>query len=253
MADDQHGTGADNSGAGGSESRSGDDAPNYVTTEQLDEKLNKALSGRLDRFSKSLSGDLSKRDEALLAKFVEMIKQPPDSDDTEEDEDDASSSAAGGDGQQATDIERAIKKERERNKRAAKKFQDELEALKRERDEAKQANLEERRRSKARDALEAAGIASDRVKHALAFIGSSIRYDEDGELRFYDPETGDDHSLRDGVAQWAKTDDAKIFLPPKGAMGSGDRPRGGTPAGTNNDNPHARMRRAIGMRILRGG
>jgi hypothetical protein len=64
-----------------------------------------------------------------------------------------------------------------------------------------------------------------RVKGAIAMLFSDgkVRRDEDGRAVFAESED----SLIDlatGIKAWAKTDDAKIFLPPAGTRGSGGGP-----------------------------
>lgn len=42
----------------------------------------------------------------------------------------------------------------------------------------------------------------------------------------------DDYSLQDGIKQWVKTEDAKLFMAPKGAAGSGQKGSVTAPNGT---------------------
>ena len=72
-----------------------------------------------------------------------------------------------------------------------------------------------------------------RVKAATAVLLSEnrVRYDEDGQIVFAESEDSV-LDLATGIKAWVKLDDNKIFLPPTGARGSGDRPGQGPKSGT---------------------
>jgi len=87
------------------------------------------------------------------------------------------------------------------------------------------------------DLLAAAGVEGSRFKGAYALLQQEGRIkhrdDDSGEMVFVD-DTGAEVDLQVGLSQWVKTDDAKMYLPPTGATGSGSRPAtrqaGGPPA-----------------------
>lgn len=83
------------------------------------------------------------------------------------------------------------------------------------------------------DALAGHGIDGSRAKHAVGYLVDAakvVRLADDGEaILFKDPDGGD-LDLNTGLKGWIKTDDGKLYVPPRGAHGSGDRPAG-TPAG----------------------
>ena len=86
-------------------------------------------------------------------------------------------------------------------------------------------------RERAVQELSKAGL-SDPVRASLAMraaIESKLGHDDDtGEPVYHENE----HSVVDlatGIRAWMKTEEAKIFLPPTGARGSGDRPGQGGP------------------------
>jgi hypothetical protein len=90
-------------------------------------------------------------------------------------------------------------------------------------------------KQRAVEELGKAGL-TDPVRASLALraaIEAKLGHDEEtGEPVYYENE----HSVVDlatGIRAWMKTDEAKIFLPPTGARGSGDRPGQGGPRSTN--------------------
>jgi hypothetical protein len=82
------------------------------------------------------------------------------------------------------------------------------------------------------DALASHGIDGARAKHAVGFLVDAqklVRLAEDGEsILFKDADSGD-VDLATGLKAWVKTEDGKLYKPPSGAAGSGDRPFGGAP------------------------
>jgi hypothetical protein len=73
------------------------------------------------------------------------------------------------------------------------------------------------------DILVKNGIDPKHVKPASAFLKQEkgIRYDEDGNIKM--KMDFDEIDLHEAVKSWAKTDEAKLFMSPKGAVGSGQR------------------------------
>jgi hypothetical protein len=80
-------------------------------------------------------------------------------------------------------------------------------------------------RQRVADELVKAGVDPSRTKHALALLVDSekrVRFDEDGEMIFRDTDN-QDVDFSTGLRSWSKSDDAKVFMPARGATGSGDR------------------------------
>lgn len=79
-----------------------------------------------------------------------------------------------------------------------------------------------------REALREHGITDARFKAAYALLQQDglLRYaaDDSDDIVFADV-TGE-LDYRTGLATWAKSDDAKLFLPPSGTQGAGTRPKG---------------------------
>lgn len=132
-----------------------------------------------------------------------------------------------------------------------------LQALREELDAEKSKNKEEREErlaleatrrqerleSAARDALLAAGVPADRIRHAMAFVKSEGLLAYTGENESAQPGfKGKDKykqdavlSMADGVAGWLRTDDGKTYLPPKGARGDGQTNTGAETAPRTED------------------
>lgn len=95
-----------------------------------------------------------------------------------------------------------------------------------ERKAEKAAARDAKLRAQVLESLTEMGIDGARAKHALHYLvdgEKSVRYqnDESNTIVFRDGE--DDIDLKTGLTNWAKTEDGKLYLPPRGAGGSGGR------------------------------
>lgn len=231
-----------NAGSPGTSAGQGEgDAPKYVTAEDFDKKLNAAISGRLKDFEKkqekAFADFASKLDpDALVSKITESLK--------------TTSNANANDAGKGPDF----KIEDHPSFRGQQKKIDEqaklLEQIKAERDAEKARTRDTTLRQKLTEGLASAGVPADRVKHAVGFlvdVDKRVRYADDGdELVFRD----NDNTVVDfnsGLKAWAKSDDAKIYLPPRGTAGSGDRPGGKSPNSQGNGAPD---REELGQRLM---
>ncbi|HEU4728395.1 MAG TPA: hypothetical protein VFT22_10910 [Kofleriaceae bacterium] len=70
------------------------------------------------------------------------------------------------------------------------------------------------------------GIRAHKAIGDLVHVSKLVKYESDDsdEIVFVDKDG--DIDLDTGIKSWSKTEDAKIYLPPRGASGSGDRPGG---------------------------
>jgi hypothetical protein len=72
------------------------------------------------------------------------------------------------------------------------------------------------------------GIDATRAPHALGYVLDAKKLakyagdDDDASITFRDAD-GSEVDLDTGLDGWVKSDDAKIYLPPRGSAGSGDR------------------------------
>jgi len=103
------------------------------------------------------------------------------------------------------------------------------------RDAEKKARTELNLRQALRKELGKNGITAEEAAEAAELFlydgKKRIGYSEDGETLVYkDPEKGE-LPLTQGLSSWIKTPEAKLYLPPVGASGSGEKPgqRAGLP------------------------
>ncbi len=200
---------------------------------------NRGLTKRFKKFEKSLLGTietvLNKRDEALLAKLAPP-SEPPKEPKPNEPVPSADPVIAG--------------------------LQQQVEELKADnaRKDAIAASEREQRRSSAlrqhlAHALVKGGMDAGRARHAVGFlvdVEKRVKYaaDETDELVFVD---GDEElELAAGLKAWLKSDDAKLYLPPRGVAGSGDRGGGSTRPQTPGQPDRAAVSNAL-LRVMDGG
>ena len=84
------------------------------------------------------------------------------------------------------------------------------------------------------------GVDPRHLKHAMAFLTleGGVRMDEDGSVKM---KLGAlDYELNDAVKSWVKTEDAKLYLAPKGAAGSGQKG-----SVNSNQNPSGQMTKEV--------
>lgn len=264
MPDELQGNGApeapQGNGAQNPQGDSNDDAPKYVTKEELVQVVNQVFTSR----DKAKDKQRAKRDEALVNTIIERLQPKPNDDDGDEDDgdDDSPTPPAAGSGkptkpttpaespdplaamkaQWAKDQRKAEKRLRELEAKTAKAEQEAAAAKKRERDASLQTAVTDR--------LSALGIEGRRAKMAfghLAKVEGRIYFDEDDEIVFRD-EHGAEVPLADGLSEWAKSEDAELFMAPTGARGSGDRPRGKPPSTTKD--PREKARETIARHLI---
>jgi hypothetical protein len=204
VADEPNGNGADNPNGK-------DDTAKYVTPEQL----NKAITAHLSRFEKNLS----QRDDALLKKIDERFatNKPaqPEGDDPE-----GKAAKEGGD-----DKDDQVEKLKRKFDREMADMRKRLEKADTDRELERKKSLDTALRQTLAENLLAAGVDATRQKHALGYLVDATRsvyYNDDGKIVFRGVD-GLEHDLNDGLSAWVTSDDAKIYLPPRGATGSGDR------------------------------
>lgn len=211
-----------------------------LTKEEQAEMVTGAVRSQLDKSNKKLA-------ESLLKEVGDSVKKTLD----EYEELRTTQSGDAGDdeqtGHQAPSIDehptvRGLKKQ--------------MDDLKRQADEARaQAQSE---RNKQRDValrqslaeqLTKSGVDPKYVRQAVGILVDAdkrVRYSEDGDQLTFRDADGSEVDLGTGLKGWVKSDDAKIFLPPRGASGSGDR-LGGKPVvpATAGQQPKGQVGRAI--------
>lgn len=81
-----------------------------------------------------------------------------------------------------------------------------------------------------RESFLAYGIDPNYIEHALAYVNyKGLVYDEEGSFKMNVNQIS--YDLQDGAKLWAKQDDARLYLTPKNASGSGHQ--GNVSAGQN--------------------
>lgn len=196
-----------------------DESPNFVTEDQL----NKAITARFKSFEQKVEktfgesfttfgGKIKEELASLLAPKPEPPKEPEKKKDAQ-----APSTPH-------PDLRR---------------FEEQIAALTKQADEARSERDTERAktrdttlRQRLTDALATAGIDGVRARHAVGLLVDSekrVRWSEEGDAVLFRRAEDDDVDLGEGLKHWLKTDDAKLYLPPRGATGSGDRPGAATP------------------------
>ena len=218
------------------------DAPKYVTEEQLDgllttrfraseqrveKTITQTVAQSLDGFMGKLKGDLAS---LFPAPKPEPKPEPP-------------------------------KKEKESPGVAdleLKKLQDQIATLTEQAEQARSERDSERAkvrdstlRQKLGEALAAAGIDGLRARHAIGMLVDAekrVRWLDESDAIVFRAGDRDEVDLESGVRAWLKSDDAKLYLPPKGTQGSGDRPVGAPPTPTAPTGQPDRKAAAEGLR-----
>lgn len=182
-------------------------APKYVTEEQL----NRAITARFADFQKKSEKGMAEAFGKFEALLTEKLSAAPVQ--TPKDEPKGESPEVAGLKKQLADMQTSIK--------AA---NDKAEA---ERAKARDTSL----RQKLQDSLVANGVDAKNTRAAIALLVDGDKRvswnDDSDELVFRDS----DNQLVDlatGLKSWAKSDDAKIYLSPRGSVGSGSAPGSGS-------------------------
>ena len=175
--------------------------------------VNSALTGRLKTFEKQLGEKIEGTLGSILDKKLEAFKPPPP---------DEGGGTGGGSKNKDNVALSTFQKQLEAQK-------SELEMIRAERDTERKKNRDVSLRTKSAEGLNKIGITDPfMAKVALAHLR------EEGRIQLESDESdnlvwNDDSgpvSFEVGLRAWAKTDEAKRFLPASGAKGSGSRPGG---------------------------
>lgn len=163
--------------------------------------VNAAITQRLSQYDQKLEDTLSSQLEQIMSK----TQASASNDDTPAEDD-------------AVQAMRARLKEMEAL----------LAAEKQERDKERHLRSVNEERAALKDVLQAEGVPSDRLKAAVAVLYTEdqrIGRDDHGNIQFLTQEEGyvDRASLKEGVAKFLKTDEGKIYLPPRDVSGSGNK------------------------------
>ncbi len=217
MSDQSQGTGAP-------EAPQGDDAPKYVTEEQL----NKAITARFTEYTKRSSAVLDDKFGGFEKKILEALPKPP-----------ADGSAPPGDAAAKSvldhpEVKGMAKKIAELEERARKAEERTLAEERRSKDLALKQNVTE--------ALTGANVKDPvRARHAASFLirEGLAKWNETGDALVF-VESDGEVDFATGFKGWLKSDDAKLYLPSPDASASQSRPQqqrvsptGGAPQNTD--------------------
>jgi hypothetical protein len=209
--------------------------PKYVTEEQLEKLLSTRLRSVEGKVEKTIAQSLDTFSGKLKTDLAALVPAPPPA------------AGAKPDKKEGADPE-------------LKKLQDQIASLTKQADDARserdteRANARDARlRQRVGEALGTVGIDGLRARHAVGLlcdVEKRVRWTDDGDAILFRTSERDDADLEGGVRAWVKTDDAKLYLPPKGSQGSGDRPGAAPPAASSSGPPDRRavaegLRRAL--------
>ena len=162
----------------------------------------------------------------------------------------------GGD-QTAQSVEAAVAKARAKDDARIRELEAKAAAAEQARAESEHTRLQQEERTALSQALSEAGIEGVRVKHALSYLKDEkkIGRNEKGEVCYKMVRAYGDElvTLKDGLAEWLKTEDGKSFLPPRGVGGSGAQAgkaagKGGNSAQGKAEAANAKLFAALGYK-----
>lgn len=232
MADPSQGTGSQSQQGTG-------DEPKYVTEEQL----NRAITARLSEFSSKFKKDIGE----TISKSIDGIA--PNLDKLLDEKLQALKPATDGKGKEpdpkAIDIEnhptvKGLLKRLDESEKRTKSIEGERDT---ERARARDVDL----RKRLSDLLAAKGIPADRLTHVVGYLVDAqkrVRWNDDFSDVVFREKDGD-VDLETGASGWLKGDEAKIYLPPRGTSGSGDRGGGKRPAGQQQGHQRGALGQAL--------
>lgn len=198
----------------------GDEAPKFVTEEQLNKAITARFKGLEDKVQKSFGDSFSAFTEKLRTEIAALVKTPEAKPEGEKKKDGDTPGAEGPE----------LRSLKEQVARLTKLADDARSERDTERTKSRDASL----RQTLADALAHAGIEGVRARHAIGLLVDSekrVRYADQGDAVVFRRSEHEEAPLDEGLGEWLKSDDAKLYLPPRHAGGSGDRP-GGTPPRT---------------------
>jgi phosphatidate phosphatase PAH1 len=234
---------ADPQGYGAPQAPQGTAAPEaaqQTSAVSLDD-VNRAITARFRDFDKKIETRLGEQFSSFETKLTEMLAAKP----------------AEAEGKPAADAKAQSVDEHP----AVKSLQKQLAEIKNKNAEIERLRAEEAQkgrdlamRGKLTEALASHGIEGTRAKGALALLVDSdkrVSVDADGTIVFRDG-NGDALDLQTGLKSWAASEDAKLYLPPRGAAGSGDTGRTtNTGAPRNAQDPKTALDQLIAQRFFR--
>jgi len=214
---------------------SDDSPPKFVTEEQL----NRAITARFKSFEKTLGttlGEFKTGFEAFQAQIAEAIKpkhdppkEPPKSKDAPP---------------AVTETPEFIETQKQLRALQAK-----YDAAEKKAAEAETKRRDALLRQSVDEALVKAGVDAKLVRQARGYLVDSLKatcFSEDGDLVVMVGSDGEEVELSVGLKSFLKSDEGKLYLPPRGTAGSGERGGGIAPR----TDPNAVTKESIGNALL---
>lgn len=193
------------------------------------EEMNRAITARLREYQKKSEAGFAKLLDDFAGKLKEQLTPPQAAPATPA----AAPDKTGADPEKEALLAElaAMRSEVTSIKSQATKLANEAKA-------EKQARADLKMRNQVSEHLASIGITGARAKHALGFlvdVTKVVTLSESGEPQFFDVDSDEPLSLEQGIKKWSQSEDAKIYLPPRGAAGSGsERQLNGASAGRGN-------------------
>lgn len=206
------------------------------------EDVNRAITARFRDFDKKIESRLGEQFSSLKSEMAELMAAKPAEADAKPPADAKAHSVE--DSPAVKSLQKQLAEIKNKNA--------EIERL---RAEEAQKSRDLAMRGKLTEALASHGIEGTRAKGALALLVDAdkrVSCDPDGTIVFRDA-NGDALDLQTGLKSWVGGEDAKLYLPPRGAAGSGDSNRSSTSSGIRGNappDPVANLTSLIGQRYF---
>lgn len=214
----------------GDEGEGGEGEENFVTQEQLNAAVTKAIS----RFgAKTLPKILEKQLTETLSKagFKPAAEEEEEGEGDEgegEDEPPKKAPAAGAQAPRKRPAEAPANTAPTAEQKKLARLQKEMDDLKKEREESAKKALADEEKTVLKDQLTAQGVRKEMLGPLAAWLlgedsGKIVRRNGEGKIVFIQGEgdDGDEVPVKDGLAAWLKTDTGKTYLAPRQVGGSG--------------------------------
>ena len=193
------------------------DTASSVTMEQVNQAVNAAISNRFKSFEKKFED------------FTSKLTNP-------------------------AQAEEPAKKDEKLSNTELLKLKQQFDALKQERDTEVSKRKDSELRNSVKESLLKAGVSTPMIKAAMALLVDSdkvVGYNDEDQIVFK-TESGD-LDLVSGLKTWAKSEEGKAFVAPKGAQGSGERTFGKTNINTTVKPSRAEVGNMLEEALLGGG
>lgn len=216
------------------------------STVSLDD-VNRAITARLRDYEKKVESKLSESFSSFESKLLETLQAQK-----AEGASDGKVTADSGKGPASIEDHPIVKSQQKQLSELKNKIAEAERLREAESQKARDAQM----RNKLAEELGKHGIEGQRAKGAMALLVDAdrrISAEADGTIVFRDA-NGDALDLQTGLKSWAASEDAKLYLPPRGAAGSGDLNRT-TTNGTGRTNapndPKAALDQLVRERFFR--